>query len=536
MKTSAQLITKLYKHPSWVIALPVLLAIVLCVLPSLFTGYPKPVVYDEWGYLLSADTFDHGRLTNPTHPHWQHFETMHQLQVPSYQAKYPPAQGLMLALGAQIGHPIYGVWLSVALMIGAITWMLQSWFPPKWALIGGVLAALQLVVIGQPFSEGSYGYWSQSYWGGAIAAAGGALLLGAGRRLIVKPKLSVTFIFCIGAALLALSRPKEGLFLFLLISVVLAVWLVRLRGVELRAALQSFMLPAVGLGVALIVFIGIYNNAVTGNFKEIPWITHYNQYAVFPIKLWSEPRTDLEWRNPELEDFYNGWELDLYLRHTTVEGFIDANIRKIVRMWSFYIGPIFTIALLMLPWLLKKPWLLFAFMVVALKLANNLVTFAAFPHYSAPMAACFIVLLTAGLRYLRHVQWNDIKIGQYVVPLLFIAAIGQVAWTIPKIVEHQQTIANYHRHTFATQLYALPGKDLVLVRYGEQHSPHGEWVFNMADIDNSEVVWARELSPSQDAALREYFSDRKVWLVKVGFGQEPTLSLYSPGESALVKR
>ncbi|MDB5870246.1 MAG: putative rane protein, partial [Polaromonas sp.] len=61
-----------------------LLAVICRAVMLPWLGVPEPSVFDETSIVLQAQTFMQGRLANPTHPFWEHFETFYVNQVPAY--------------------------------------------------------------------------------------------------------------------------------------------------------------------------------------------------------------------------------------------------------------------------------------------------------------------------------------------------------------------------------------------------------------------------------------------------------------------
>lgn len=507
------------------------LALLLIGLVYVSAGVPLPKIHDEFSYLLGADTFAQLRLSNPTHPMWVHFETMHVVQEPSYASKYPPGQALSLALGVLVGGaPVLGVWLIAVLMCLGIWWMLRAWVPANWALWGGVLAALQFLVRGRPFDSGSLGYWTQSYWGGALAALGGALVFGALRRLLRKPRALDGWMLGLGGSILVQTRPFQAVLLAFVILCSLALMHVSDRRAGRPSWVTKFnaagwapwvipFLAVLGLTAG---WLGYYNVKVTGSPTQLPYQVHDETYAVAPAFLWQSTRNEApEYRHAVMGEFYGEWAERKHREQQNLSGLWSATRRKFGRFWTFYFGSGLGLLLLILPWTLRQRWNRFALWVCLISLAGGLTLTWFYPHYVAPLAGLTIFLLVQCMRQWRYRLRSQPWARSWLAALPILALVVSLAYQFPQHRQERESGWEANRQKVIEQVCDQGPRHLIFVRYGPQHSFHREWVANGADIEGARVVWARSISMPKDRQLVAELEDRSVWTLLVNADDKP---------------
>jgi len=441
-------------------------------------GTPVPQYHDDFAYMLDADTFAHGRMSNPTHPMWPHFETMHVLQMPRYISKYPIGHGLVFAAGTVLlGHPLRAMWIAGIAMCLSVWWALRALTTPWLALFGALATAIHPTTL----------EWMESYHGGALAAIGGALLLGAAARNKTFGAIAAS-----GVLLLAISRPYEGV----IFCIAVGILFVR------RATVAGIAVLLAGLAL-----LAVHNRSITGSPFVLPYSVYEKQYDPAPNFLWEEARPMPRYRNREMEFVYRATYLSQYKRVHAPGGIVDETLKKIDVIDRAVFGtsklanprPLFLLLLVPLIPLVRRDR-------IARMMAIALAIFAFAPfsiiwwlqlHYLAPATAIAAGLVILLLR--RLFVWN--QVAGTAVAVLFVAnsIVAFVAGFPPAVMEQK-------RIGIAHLLLAQGGKHLIMV------APEVfDAVYNGADLDHAPIVWARDLGPQSNAQLIAYYRDRTIW-------------------------
>ncbi len=476
---------------------------------ALLLGVPLPRYHDEFSYLLAADTFALGRLTNPPHPMWVHFETFHVIWHPTYMSMYPPGQGLILALGEVLGNPWIGQLLASALMCAAICWMLQGWIPARWALLGGVLVVARL---------GLLSYFTNGYWSACLPAVGGALVLGALPRIQHGARKRSAAIMAIGLFLLANTRPYEGFLLSLGVAIALLAWMLGKNGPPARASLVRIVLPLVLTLAPLAAWTGYYYYRVTGSPFRMTYDVNRDMYAMGRYFIWQKPWPRKTYDHAKMQAQYER-ELREATEYKTVRGFIRRGRGKLYYFWQVYLVPPLPFVLIALPCAARDRRLRVPWMILGIFVAGLAVEVWFLPHYFAPAAALLYLFLMQCMRHLRWFRWHEQPVGLAFVRAVSVIYVATVVLRIGMAVAHVHPEKEWQhgdmgRAAIVKELDAMPGNDVVLVKYAPDFDLDREWVFNGADIDRQKIVWARDMGPEKNQELLDYYRGRKFWIVE----------------------
>jgi len=483
---------------------------------------PLPFVPDDFSFLLAADTFASGRLTNPTPTMWPNLESIHVTMQPTYMSMYFPAQGLVLAAGKVLtGHPWFGNLVVTALMCASICWMLQAWLPPAWALLGGMLAILRL---------GLFSYWINTYFGaGSIVALGGALLLGGLPRFIKNARFRDAFWMAIGVVLLMISRPYDGMLLCIPVACYVVWWMFFGKNRPAPAVLFRRTAAPLALIIAGAAWMAYYDYRLYGDPLTPSYSVNRAQYAMAPYFVWQSKRPEPAYKHKVIRDFYYLDELDSFNKIHSLSGFIPQTFLKAVRGILFYSGVVLLVPLIMVRRVFLDRRLRFLILCVFVVVAGQLVEIFLIPHYLAPLTAGFYAIGLQAMRHLRFWAPGGEPVGITLQRLLvtlcvFLAVLRAAAeplhlaipiWPSAGAAEwYGPGISGTERAKIESDLEHLTGKQLAIVRYAPGHNPLDEWVYNAADIDNSKVVWAWDMDDTNNQKLIRYYKDRTVWLIE----------------------
>jgi len=360
--------------------------------------------------------------------------------------------------------------------------------------------------------------WMNNYFGGEIAGVAGCLVFGALPRYSKEPRLRYALVLGAGLGLGLLARPFESI--FLASSVVLYP--------ALQKPIKTFALIALGAAPAVGVML-LHNHAVSGNWTTFPYTISRNQYGIpttFTFEANPIPHRVL---TPEQRLDYEVQAAVHGDGHDTLRRYLRRLLMRI-GSYRYFFYPSLYIPLIAFLTLLRVRRIQWLVLTVVIFMAGTNVYPYFYPHYVAALTSVFLLMSVLGLKVVH--QWKPWLAGVVLAACAgqFLFWYGVHLYAEERFMRLNQFPPNYinwgdpeGRDAVQERLNAAPGKQLVFVRREEKRG--STWVHNAADIDNSQIVWARDLGPAENEELKRYYKDRTVWLLEPDL-RPPRLTRY----------
>jgi len=497
-------VARFERAPFWIGVAAIALRIAL--LP--WIPIPDASVHDEFSYLLGAKTLAHFALTNPSHPMAAFFESFHINVWPTYESMYLPGQAAFLAVGILLFNQAWwGVVLAVGLMCGTVTWMLRAYVPARWALAGGIFCILRYAV---------FSYWINSYWGGAVAALGGALVLGAWPRLRRTQRPLYGVLLAIGLVLMAFTRSFEGALFALPVGIAGCVWLGRRA---FRRESLKFAAAGLAILIAATAFLLYYDARGTGNALVMPYKVNQRLYHLTGPFVWQRTMQIPNYHHELMRRHYILWEVPIYRALGDPDGRRDVLYERFNTYYLGYFWPMLLLVPAGLRFVLKdRRTRLAGLGFLAVCVAVLCEAWVGMPHYMAPAMGATMIIVISGLRVLWSMRFRGMLYGRAIAIAAVVVMGGwllalsaDAIWDPYQIDSVAEIRQEWEQLRANAQLAHTPGLHLVIVHDRLTANIHNDWVHNEPDIDHSKVVWARDMGPYMDLYLLRYYANRQVW-------------------------
>ena len=201
------------------------------------------------------------------------------------------------------------------------------------------------------------------------------------------------------------------------------------------------------------------------------------EYMISPVFVWERAKPPHAYPNPQFDSFYKS---SLPSEFTPGWAGIKTISRiKAVAFWDFFLGPVFSIPFITLPWLLLDRKMRLVLAQFGLSVAGLLAVVWFHPHYAAPLMVNVVLLGMQGMRHLRTWRFQRRPIGVSLVRLTILASVLMVPVNLlffryPAFAEYWTALGE---SSLPRYFLLLAGTSLALLlwrfRFGSSERPSG---------------------------------------------------------------